>query len=58
MKAGDAGAAGRVRLKHIHGPRLQHAAEICAVVAVFACTDFHARRRPVAHQPQALEIVA
>ena len=43
QEAGDARAARRIGLQHIHRARFEHAAEIEDVVAVLASRDLHPR---------------
>ncbi len=53
----DARAPGDVGLEHVDRTGLEHAPEVERVVAVLARGDLHAGGGPIAHQPQALEIV-
>src|SRR5439155_1145953 len=54
---GDSPAAGDVCLHDVDRARLQHAPEVEEVVAVLPGGDLHAGRRPVAQQPQALQVI-
>ena len=56
-ESGDPAAPRRVGLEHVDGFRFEHPPEIHRVVAILAGGDSHARRRAVAQQMQALEIV-
>ena len=56
-ESGDPPAPRRVRLQYIHRSRLEHPAEIEDVIAVLACRDVHARRRPVDEERQPFKVV-
>src|SRR5262249_58665291 len=53
-----AAASRGVRLQYVDGARLEHAAKIEGIVAIFAGCDLDACRRTIADEPEAFAIVA
>ncbi len=56
-QAGDPAAARGIRHSDVDRARLEHAAEVCGLIAVLAVRDVHPSRTAVAQQTQALHVL-
>ncbi len=56
-KAGVASATGRVSLKAIHRPELQHSKEIARKISILPRSNIHPGRSAIAQKPQTLQVI-